>query len=152
MKSTSSFASFAHVTVARSIVPPIFTTTEPSACFASLPVSISIILPSDNSIVFFTIFIISSSTCLPLWELLLIDLFRPYEAFPASKYSYVYMLFCPTAAAGRFVNGADASLRKKGGYPFGCSPFVGSYYDVAYRRRPSSLTIALYLSMSTDLR
>ena len=42
---------------------------------------------------------------------------------------------------------------KKGGEPpVAASPFVGSYYDVAYRRRPSSLTIALYLSMSTALR
>ena len=34
----------------------------------------------------------------------------------------------------------------------GDPPSSVSYYDVAYRRRPSSLTIALYLSMSTDLR
>jgi hypothetical protein len=49
---------------------------------------------------------------------------------------------------------SDFFVRKKGEYPnfFERSPFVGSYYCEAYRRRPSSLTIALYLSMSTDLR
>ena len=46
--------------LARSIVPPILTTAEPSACFASLPVSISIVRPSGNSMVFLIIFIFSS--------------------------------------------------------------------------------------------
>jgi hypothetical protein len=48
MKSVSGFASFAATTVPSSIVSPILTTTEPSACLASLPVSISIWRPSAS--------------------------------------------------------------------------------------------------------
>ncbi len=42
-------ASDAATTVARSIVLPILTTTEPSDCLASLPVSRVIVLPSPRS-------------------------------------------------------------------------------------------------------
>ena len=52
MKSVSSFASLAATTVARSIVLPILTTTAPSACLASLPVSITIDRPLPRSILF----------------------------------------------------------------------------------------------------
>ena len=58
MKSVPSFTSSAAVTVASSIVPPIFTTAEPAACFASLPVSISITRPSASSILLLMMFII----------------------------------------------------------------------------------------------
>ncbi len=55
MKSTSSAASFLLHTVANNMVFPIFTTTEPSACLASLPVSMVICRPSPKSNVFVTI-------------------------------------------------------------------------------------------------
>ena len=58
MKSVPSFTSFAAVTVARSIVPPILTTADPAACLASLPVSISITRPSASSILLLITFII----------------------------------------------------------------------------------------------
>ena len=136
-------------------MPPILTTTEPSACFASLPVSISITLPSDNSIVFFTIFISFFSTCLPLWEWINILFHQgcPPMGHPFRS-SYLTRLYvCHSSGAAGCCLRPQTSLRKKGGVPScGHSPFVGSYYDVAYRRRPSSLTIALYLSISISLR
>ena len=51
IKSVPGFASCAEQTVANNIVFPIRTITEPSACFANLPVSMVICLPSPKSIV-----------------------------------------------------------------------------------------------------
>ena len=52
IKSTSSFATFAVTTVASNIVFPNLRTTDPLACFASLPVSRTMDLPSPKSITF----------------------------------------------------------------------------------------------------
>ena len=52
MKSVSGLASVALVTAASRYVPPHFTITEPSACLASLPVSMVIVLPSPRSMTF----------------------------------------------------------------------------------------------------
>ena len=88
MKSVPSFTSLAQVTVARSIVPPILMTAEPSACFASLPVSISITLPSDNSIFLLMMFISVSMTCLPQWKCV---------------FFYFLHISSPCSAAGRLL-------------------------------------------------
>ena len=48
MKSTSSLASCAATTVASIMVLPMRTTTEPSACLASFPVSMVTVLPSSS--------------------------------------------------------------------------------------------------------
>ena len=51
MKSVPGTASLAAQTVAKSMVLPIRSITEPSACFASFPVSSVMVLPSGSSIV-----------------------------------------------------------------------------------------------------
>ena len=48
----SGLASVALVTAASRYVPPHLTITEPSACLASLPVSIVMVRPSPRSITF----------------------------------------------------------------------------------------------------
>ena len=57
IKSVPGTASFAAHTVARSTVLPMRKTTDPSACFANLPVSMLISLPSGNETVFVITFI-----------------------------------------------------------------------------------------------
>ena len=57
MKSVPGTASLAAVTVARSTVLFIRRTTEPSACLATFPVSIEMVLPSGNWTVFVITFI-----------------------------------------------------------------------------------------------
>jgi len=48
MKSVPGTASFAAQTVANSTVLPMRSTAAPSACFATFPVSIVMVLPSGN--------------------------------------------------------------------------------------------------------
>ena len=54
IKSTSGLASLAAVTAASSTVEPMVTVTAPSACLASLPVSMVIVRPSGRVIVLLT--------------------------------------------------------------------------------------------------
>ena len=168
MKSTSSFASFAQVTQASSIVPPIFTTTDPSACLASFPVSISITLPSDNSIFLLIMFMNLVSTCLPLWELINIIVF-----FLCTIPKYI-LCSCACRRLNGLLTGTLTVLLNPSGHAgsrrlfkkkrpaattdtlasfhshIGMGPGPSRYLD--YRRRPSSLTMFLYLSMSFSLR
>ena len=58
MKSTPSLTSTFATAVAKIMVSPIRTTTDPSACFANLPVSMEISFPPPKLMVWFTIFIL----------------------------------------------------------------------------------------------
>lgn len=79
-KSTPSFASLDDTMVASNIVSPIFTTTDPSACFANFPVSRLTIRPSPKS----------NECMVPNCDICFFDL-----CFGVSETGYIYVILFP---------------------------------------------------------